>query len=99
MMGFLGGMAGDDLLFLKESKYSAQCEYRFIWHTHDTNVKGYLDIQAPEARQFCTRFEELEIVRHRNPPPEQTEEANKSVEATPRKPSDQVELHPGAPHL
>lgn len=78
VMGFLGGMAGDDLLFLKESKYSAQCEYRFVWHTHDTKVTGYLDIQVPEARQFCTRFEDLEIVRHRNSHLEQTPKANKS---------------------
>ena len=65
MMGFLSGMAGDDLLFLKDAKYSSQCEYRFIWHTHDPKVSGFLDLKVPEARQFCTRFEELEIVRHR----------------------------------
>jgi hypothetical protein len=71
MMGLLGAMAGDDLLFLKDAKYSAQCEYRLIWHTHDSKVTGFLDLQVPEARQFCTRFEELEIVRHRNPLPVQ----------------------------
>lgn len=83
MMGFLGGMAGDDPLFLKESKYSSQCEYRFVWHTHDKKITGFLDIEVPEARQFCTRFEELEIVRHRNPSPEQKEEANKTAHSNP----------------
>ena len=61
MMGFLSSMAGDDPLFLKDSKYSYQCEYRFVWHTHDSKVRGFADIEVPEARQFCTRFEDLEI--------------------------------------
>lgn len=59
LMGFIGAMSGDDPLFLKESKYSSQCEYRFVWHTHDPKVRGFVDIEVPEARQFCTRFEEL----------------------------------------
>jgi hypothetical protein len=71
IMGFFGGIAGEDIFFLKDAKYSAQFEYRLIWHTHDSKVSGFLDLQVPEVRQFCTRFEELEFIRHRVPSSEQ----------------------------
>lgn len=41
-------------LFLKESTYGAQVEYRFVWVT--SPVAGdYLDIKVPEAIEFCSR--------------------------------------------
>ncbi|HET6763271.1 MAG TPA: hypothetical protein VFH27_06355 [Longimicrobiaceae bacterium] len=51
-------MAGDDLFFLKPVRYAHQNEYRLLWHTTRI-VPGYIDIVCPEARQFCTRFEDL----------------------------------------
>jgi hypothetical protein len=51
-------VAGEDLYFLKLDKFSHQNEYRMLWLTPRT-VEGHLDISCPEARQFCTRFEDL----------------------------------------
>ncbi|MDD4649170.1 MAG: hypothetical protein PHO79_04020 [Desulfoplanes sp.] len=55
---FLFNSAGTDLFFLKLKKFVNQNEYRFLWLT-SSNVDGILEIKCPEARQFCTRFEEL----------------------------------------
>jgi hypothetical protein len=41
-------------LFLKNSKYSDQAEYRFLWQS-SAQMDPYLDITAPEAVQFCRR--------------------------------------------
>jgi hypothetical protein len=51
-------IAGDDFFFLKHSRFSPQSEYRFLWLTPN-QVTGTVDIVCPEARQFCTRFEDL----------------------------------------
>jgi hypothetical protein len=58
MMGFFGDLAGDDLYFMKPNRYSHQNEYRLLWFAHD-EANVYADIKCPEARQFCTRFEDL----------------------------------------
>jgi hypothetical protein len=58
MMQTIFGMAGDDLFFLKSSKYAHQNEYCLLWCTSG-QVNPYLDITCPEARNFCTRFEDL----------------------------------------
>jgi hypothetical protein len=56
MMTFLNQAAGDDLLFLKNQKYTRQSEYRLLWfHTGET--RDYIDIKCPDARQFCTKFD------------------------------------------
>lgn len=40
-------------LFLKDMAYSHQAEYRFVWKaTSDTSE--FLDIEVPEAREFCS---------------------------------------------
>jgi hypothetical protein len=52
------GAAGDDLMFIKSDKFSHQNEYRLLWHT-PREVSGHIDIECPEARQFCTRFEDM----------------------------------------
>lgn len=41
-------------LFLKNSKYSDQAEYRFLWQS-DAPIDPYLDITVPEATKFCRR--------------------------------------------
>lgn len=58
LFGLMGQVAGDDLYFLKNEKFRHQNEYRFLWQT-PTAVNGTLDLVCPEARQFCTRFEDL----------------------------------------
>ena len=78
MMGFLSTIAGDDPLFLKEARHSYQCEYRFVWHTHIPRVRGVTYVDVPEARQFCTRFENLPIENLPSPSLEQQHQANKS---------------------
>lgn len=50
--------AGDDLFFMKHDIYAHQNEYRLLWHTPQ-NVFSHIDIVCPEARQFCSRFEDL----------------------------------------
>ena len=60
MMRTMFGLAGDDMFFLKNTRYASQNEYRLLWNTFN-NVVGHIDIICPEARQFCTRFEDLRI--------------------------------------
>lgn len=50
-------LAGVDLFFIKETKYSPQCEYRLLWFTNRT-MSDFIEIECPEAVQFCTRFED-----------------------------------------
>lgn len=50
--------AGDDLFFLKSDRFAHQNEYRLLWHS-PREVSGHIDIVCPEARQFCTRFEDM----------------------------------------
>ena len=58
MFAAISNVAGDDLLFLKLKNYEQQCEYRLIWYAE--NAQDYIDVTCPEAREFCTRFEEIE---------------------------------------
>lgn len=58
IIGAISMIARDDLFFLKSSFYSQQNEYRLIWLV-SANVQDHIDIVCPEARQFCTRFEDL----------------------------------------
>ena len=50
--------AGDDLFFIKSDIYAQQNEYRLLWLS-PRDVTGHIDIVCPEARQFCTRFEDM----------------------------------------
>lgn len=43
-----------DAFFIKESRFSHEAEYRFIWFASGTH-KDYLDIKCPAALQFCER--------------------------------------------
>jgi hypothetical protein len=58
MFAAISNIAGDDLFFLKLKSYEHQCEYRLIWSA--ANAQDYIDITCPEAREFCTRFEEVQ---------------------------------------
>lgn len=58
MFAAISNIAGDDLFFLKQKIFEHQCEYRLIWSA--ANAQDYIDISCPEAREFCTRFEEVE---------------------------------------
>lgn len=51
-------LVGDDGCYLKDDKYAHQNEYRMLW-VSPRDVEGYLDIQCPEATNFCTRFEDF----------------------------------------
>lgn len=55
MFETLSQHAGDDPMFLKHIKYQNQHEYRFIWHASYL-LDDYLNIECPDARQFCSRF-------------------------------------------
>lgn len=57
----LTSAAGDDLLFLKSDRFSHQNEYRMLWFCRQ-NIRGYIDIKCPEAREFCARLEPSEQV-------------------------------------
>lgn len=41
-----------DAFFIKQSRFSHQAEYRFIWFAQGIE-KEYVEITCPEARQFC----------------------------------------------
>jgi hypothetical protein len=45
---------GTEQLFLKQSKFDYQAEYRMIWRTQNA-VDGYIDVVCPEAVQFCAK--------------------------------------------
>lgn len=51
-----GAMAlnSPDIFLLKRDMYSHQSEYRFVWYTRGP-VPQYLDIECPDAIQFCER--------------------------------------------
>jgi len=51
-------IAGDDLYFLKSLRYASQSEYRLLWLTSG-QMSPFVDIVCPEARQFCTPFQNL----------------------------------------
>ncbi len=59
MLSMVGGIAQDDLLFLKIGDYSHQNEYRMLWLT-TTPAPDFIDVVCPEARTFCTRFDEID---------------------------------------
>ncbi len=54
----LGGIAGDDLHFLKEECYQHQAEYRLLWSVLGPTT-DFIEVTCPSAIQFCTRFEDL----------------------------------------
>lgn len=43
-----------DAFFVKESRFSHEAEYRFIWFASGSHNR-YLDIKCPAALQFCER--------------------------------------------
>jgi len=57
MFAAVSNLAGDDLFFLKQKQYEHQCEYRLVWAAAD--AQEFIDITCPEARDSCTRFEDL----------------------------------------
>lgn len=54
MGGFLLNMAGSEVFFRKRERYAPHLEYRWIWLT-DKKVPDYLEIYAPDARQYCEK--------------------------------------------
>jgi hypothetical protein len=61
MHQFIENIAAGDPLFLKEQRFTKQSEYRFIWRVNENRVREHLDICVPEARHYCTPFEDLEL--------------------------------------
>ena len=51
MGGFILNMAGSEVFFRKRERYALHLEYRWIWLT-DKKVPDYLEIYAPDARQY-----------------------------------------------
>jgi hypothetical protein len=60
MHSFLSGLDSGDQCFLKHKDFAYQCEYRFLWETN-LETQDHIFVTAPEAREFCTRIEELEV--------------------------------------
>jgi hypothetical protein len=54
--------AGDDVYFNKLMIHSPQQEYRFIWFTWDGDVPDSIDITCPEAKKYCRRLNELDVI-------------------------------------
>lgn len=47
----------EDVYFIKAERFRAQAEYRFLWLI-SAAVEAHIEIQVPEARQFCYRWED-----------------------------------------
>lgn len=60
MHNFISHLDSGDQCFLKHRDFGYQCEYRFIWETN-LESEDHIFISVPEAREFCTRIEELEV--------------------------------------
>jgi hypothetical protein len=60
MHSFLSQLDGGDLCFIKHRDYAYQSEYRFVWDSRAV-TSGSITIKVPEARDFCTRLEDLEV--------------------------------------
>jgi hypothetical protein len=60
MRSFLSHLDGGDLCFIKHRDYAYQSEYRFLWDSRGLTC-GFLTIKVPEAREFSTRLEDLEV--------------------------------------
>lgn len=58
LLGFMNQVAGAESLFIKHKSYASQSEYRLLWLARE-DTPEYIDIKCPEARAFCTRFEDL----------------------------------------
>ncbi len=57
-MGMLPELAAPvryDAMFGKMDRYEHQFEYRIFWHCK--NPSDFIDIEVPDARQFCSVFE------------------------------------------
>lgn len=48
-------VGGTEELFVKSSRYARQAEYRLIWETAGETA-DFIDVKAPDARQFCRRI-------------------------------------------
>ena len=59
MLSAVSGMAGDDLFFLKSTKYQHQFEYRLLWSVGG-ELDDFIEVKSQDAVQFCTRFEEID---------------------------------------
>lgn len=46
-------IGGNDVLFRKTLKHAHQHEYRILWHTDLKDLPDYIDIIAPNSRQYC----------------------------------------------
>jgi len=59
---FLEELAGAHIHFLKHHSFRVQNEWRFVWRTNEW-TQDHLDIVVPEARQFCSiwnnRYQEV----------------------------------------
>ncbi len=60
MYDFVSQLDSGDQCYLKHRDFGYQCEYRFIWET-GLETQDYIFISVPEAREFCTRLEDLEV--------------------------------------
>jgi hypothetical protein len=60
MHSFLSHIDSGDLCFIKHRDYAYQSEYRFLWDSRGPTC-GSLTVKVPEAREFCTRLEDLEV--------------------------------------
>jgi hypothetical protein len=60
MHSFVSQLDSGDQCYLKHRDFGYQCEYRFIWET-SLETQDHIFITVPEAREFCTRLEELQV--------------------------------------
>ncbi len=57
MNEIIAQFAAEHSLFLKQSKYSSEHEYRIIFNIEENEIPEYIDIIVPEAAKYCRRID------------------------------------------
>ena len=60
MFNVINQVGGLEVLFTKTNDYSDQHEYRMLWHTYMNSMPEHIDLNVPEAVQFCRRINKNE---------------------------------------
>lgn len=55
-------IGGHDVLFRKTLKHAHQHEYRILWHSDLKDLPDYIDIIAPNCRQYCREIRAGDLV-------------------------------------
>jgi hypothetical protein len=55
-------IGGNDVLFRKTLKHAPQHEYRILWHSDLKDLPDYIDVIAPNSRQYCREIKKGDLI-------------------------------------